>query len=626
MKTRTSIVTLLASASTLQLAPSTWAQQSYNDTHVFCWFPCARPANILHFQGAVTWARTRWCVDADWRFRFTSQAAQPGQSPNLSTFDTNSIASPVNIFSFAPSSMAQARARNVVSIANAAAPPYFMCGSISASGLSAPSLNGCFLGRRTASAFASSWSSAVFIPSAGPTCGRFVWNGGWVNSGVAVLTSRGSVYRRLVDPIILHQLDGVSGQQTDVTMLDIVSDVDETGQMSWTQNGDGYPLSNTAQNAYFKAVADIPQGFGQPRVSGVYEVRVRNGAVVSAQATGYFASYPLPTTGTFTVQFPPVDSNYDTEIDPARNPSVQISTRSGTGSVAMPASPMRACDPRVDFGAGAMGFMNDNGTPTEYRADISAPLGNDQTMGVSARRGEARVGIPVRVPPGASQDLQGLHLMAYQPNLPASVIDATINGAYAQIYQVLPSGLEVPVSGDNSTNVIAAGTGMAGINRVLRSNPLNDSRRLQHVTLDLDATLAPGEFVVYVSLSASSNALPIEVVPSVFADGQEAGRVWTDGLTLSSPWLDTGSGRALEACAIVFMEPTVGHACDSIDFNNDGLFPDTQDIDDFLSVFGGGACSNDPNCNDIDFNNDGLFPDTLDIDSFLSVFGGGQCL
>jgi hypothetical protein len=31
-------------------------------------------------------------------------------------------------------------------------------------------------------------------------------------------------------------------------------------------------------------------------------------------------------------------------------------------------------------------------------------------------------------------------------------------------------------------------------------------------------------------------------------------------------------------------------------------------------------------CNDIDFNNDTLFPDTLDIDSFLSVFSGGACL
>jgi hypothetical protein len=65
--------------------------------------------------------------------------------------------------------------------------------------------------------------------------------------------------------------------------------------------------------------------------------------------------------------------------------------------------------------------------------------------------------------------------------------------------------------------------------------------------------------------------------------------------------------------------------CDAIDFNNDGVAPDTGDIDDFLSVFGGGPCSNDPNCNDVDFNNDGVAPDTGDIDAFLRVFGGGPC-
>jgi hypothetical protein len=43
-------------------------------------------------------------------------------------------------------------------------------------------------------------------------------------------------------------------------------------------------------------------------------------------------------------------------------------------------------------------------------------------------------------------------------------------------------------------------------------------------------------------------------------------------------------------------------------------------------VFSGGPCSNDPNCGDTDFNNDGLFPDTADIDSLLSVFSGGPCL
>ncbi|HEX2839244.1 MAG TPA: cytochrome c peroxidase, partial [Phycisphaerales bacterium] len=72
-------------------------------------------------------------------------------------------------------------------------------------------------------------------------------------------------------------------------------------------------------------------------------------------------------------------------------------------------------------------------------------------------------------------------------------------------------------------------------------------------------------------------------------------------------------------------------ACDDIDFNNDGLFPDVLDIADFLTVFAGGVCDGqqpgDTPCNtDIDFNNDTLFPDTTDIQSFISVFGGGPCV
>jgi hypothetical protein len=67
--------------------------------------------------------------------------------------------------------------------------------------------------------------------------------------------------------------------------------------------------------------------------------------------------------------------------------------------------------------------------------------------------------------------------------------------------------------------------------------------------------------------------------------------------------------------------------CDDIDFNNDDVFPSTDDIFDFLSVFSGGACSTDPfpGCNDIDFNNDGVFPSTEDIDALLRVFGGADC-
>ena len=55
-------------------------------------------------------------------------------------------------------------------------------------------------------------------------------------------------------------------------------------------------------------------------------------------------------------------------------------------------------------------------------------------------------------------------------------------------------------------------------------------------------------------------------------------------------------------------------------------FPDTQDIADFIAVFGGAPCPSGPTqCGDIDFNNDGLFPDVADIESLVRVFGGGPC-
>jgi len=74
-----------------------------------------------------------------------------------------------------------------------------------------------------------------------------------------------------------------------------------------------------------------------------------------------------------------------------------------------------------------------------------------------------------------------------------------------------------------------------------------------------------------------------------------------------------------------FLMGVVGpRACDSIDFNNDGLFPDDTDLLDLLSVLAGGACPGTA-CNDIDFNNDGLFPDDSDLLAFLTVLAGGTC-
>jgi uncharacterized membrane protein len=69
--------------------------------------------------------------------------------------------------------------------------------------------------------------------------------------------------------------------------------------------------------------------------------------------------------------------------------------------------------------------------------------------------------------------------------------------------------------------------------------------------------------------------------------------------------------------------------CDSLDFNNDTITPDSADLDDFIAVLSGGpaACSTfpSPGCNDLDFNNDGLVPDSGDLDAFIRRLGGGAC-
>jgi hypothetical protein len=68
----------------------------------------------------------------------------------------------------------------------------------------------------------------------------------------------------------------------------------------------------------------------------------------------------------------------------------------------------------------------------------------------------------------------------------------------------------------------------------------------------------------------------------------------------------------------------ISAGCNTIDFNNDTLFPDDNDLVDFLSVLAGGSCPTAA-CDDIDFNNDGLFPDDQDLLTFLRVLAGGDC-
>jgi hypothetical protein len=63
-------------------------------------------------------------------------------------------------------------------------------------------------------------------------------------------------------------------------------------------------------------------------------------------------------------------------------------------------------------------------------------------------------------------------------------------------------------------------------------------------------------------------------------------------------------------------------SCDSVDFNNNDVFPEDADILEFFNVLAGGSC---PTCNDPDFNNNGVFPEDQDILDFFNVLAGGSC-
>ena len=70
---------------------------------------------------------------------------------------------------------------------------------------------------------------------------------------------------------------------------------------------------------------------------------------------------------------------------------------------------------------------------------------------------------------------------------------------------------------------------------------------------------------------------------------------------------------------VSFTRPTF---CDGIDFNNNGVFPEDQDVIDFFSVLSGAECAA---CSDIDFNNNGVYPEDQDVIDFFTVLAGGAC-
>jgi hypothetical protein len=159
------------------------------------------------------------------------------------------------------------------------------------------------------------------------------------------------------------------------------------------------------------------------------------------------------------------------------------------------------------------------------------------------------------------------------------------------------------------------------------SNPYDDAFRIE-ASSDNGTTWVPAETV-----GPGSAANSTEVSGgwrSVSWSLASRGLAATSGFRIRFIAEDAGVGGSIVEAAIDdlrIIAPTCSISCNDIDFNNDNLSPDAQDIDDYLSVLSGGpgACSSG-NCDDLDFNRDGLVPDSADLDALLSRLSGGPCL
>jgi Metallo-peptidase family M12B Reprolysin-like/Proprotein convertase P-domain len=110
--------------------------------------------------------------------------------------------------------------------------------------------------------------------------------------------------------------------------------------------------------------------------------------------------------------------------------------------------------------------------------------------------------------------------------------------------------------------------------------------------------------------------------------GQNANGVWRVEMADIFPSADAATLRAFSLYVSNLQPPLCEPpttACDDIDFNNNNVFPEDQDVIDFFVVLAGGPCSEGNTCNDIDFNNNAVFPEDQDVIDFFNVLAGAEC-
>ncbi len=197
------------------------------------------------------------------------------------------------------------------------------------------------------------------------------------------------------------------------------------------------------------------------------------------------------------------------------------------------------------------------------------------------------------------------------PGLPASVVVDDLRGVFSNSQS---RGLVVNVLGQVLVIVPLRGLGVVNDNNsaLLAFDPEAGVQLLHREGTRV--ALGPGADLATSVAAFSSGGVNVAGHDGNLTDTGEC------IFTLSQPGVRS---------AIVSMQLPVVPVCDSIDFDNDGLFPEDEDLLDLLAVLAGGQCERERwglgLCNDIDINNDGLFPSDEDLVGYLRLLAGGNC-
>jgi hypothetical protein len=256
------------------------------------------------------------------------------------------------------------------------------------------------------------------------------------------------------------------------------------------------------------------------------------------------------------------------------------------------------------------------------------------TAGVSAHAGSGidfRVADDVVVPPGEGWYIDEFVTYAYQPAWLAT--SSPFASASLRVWSGAPGadGSSL-VTGDALANRLSSAIATT-THRVFAttvgpviSQP-DTSKRLFRVTLAGDFYLPPGTYWLDWQITPASPMGSAFVPPATIANVRtQAG--WNARQWNGSVWAPiVDAGKPSEAgdtpLDMVFMlVGTSGPRCGDLDFNNDQIFPDLNDMINYIDVFGGGTCDT---CDSIDFNRDNIFPDIQDLVDFITVFAGGTC-